>query len=138
VRSLLRFVPYVWRTIKRARLRTSLAVLGAALAMALFAFVRTVDRGVEALAEESDRPVLVVFQDSRFCPLTSYLPARYAPSIRDVEGVDEVLPTLVFINSCRANLDLVTRTAPSSASGSRNAAGCPSAAAPCSAISTCT
>jgi len=108
VRSLLRFFPYVWRTIKRARLRTSLAVLGAALAMALFAFVRTVDRGVEALAEESDRPVLVVFQDSRFCPLTSYLPARYAPSIRDVEGVDEVLPTLVFINSCRANLDLVT------------------------------
>ncbi len=108
MRRLARFVPYVWRTIARARLRTSLAVLGAALAMALFAFVRTVDHGVDALAKESDRPVLVVFQDSRFCPLTSYLPARYAPSIRDVEGVAEVLPTLVFINSCRANLDLVT------------------------------
>jgi putative ABC transport system permease protein len=108
MRRLLAFLPYVARTIVRAWTRTSLTVLGAALAMALFAFVRTVDRGVKELEARASKPLLVVFQDSRFCPLTSNLPVRYAPAIREVEGVDRVLPTLVFINSCRANLDLVT------------------------------
>jgi len=108
MRDLTRFLPYVVRTMRRARMRTVLTVAGAALAMGLFAFVRTVDRGVAELAHRSDEPVLVVFQDSRFCPLTSYLPVRYAGVIREVEGVRAVLPTLVFINSCRANLDLVT------------------------------
>src|SRR5688572_428210 len=76
--------------------------------MALFTFVRTVDDGVDTLAERADQPVLVVFQDSRFCPLTSELPLRYERTIDEVAGVAEVLPTLVFINSCRSNLDLVT------------------------------
>jgi putative ABC transport system permease protein len=108
MRELLAFVPYVLRTATRARMRTLLTLLGAALAMALFAFVRTVDRGVATLRERADQPVLVVFQDSRFCPLTSELPLRYERAIRDVPGVAEVLPTLVFVNSCRSNLDLVT------------------------------
>ena len=108
MRELLAFVPYAVRTALRARSRSLLTVLGAALAMALFTFVRTVDDGVATLAQRADRPVLVVFQDSRFCPLTSELPLRYERAIADVPGVDAVLPTLVFINSCRSNLDLVT------------------------------
>jgi len=108
MREILAFFPYVFRTARRARMRTLLTLLGVALAMALFAFVRTVDAGVARLEDRASRPVLVVFQDSRFCPLTSELPVRYAGPIRDVPGVDRVLPTLVFINSCRANLDLVT------------------------------
>ncbi|MCK6461597.1 MAG: ABC transporter permease [Planctomycetes bacterium] len=108
MRRLLAFLPYVVRTVLRARTRTILTVTGAALAMALFAFVRTVDDGVAQLRARADKPVLVVFQDSRFCPLTSNLPVRYAPAIREIPGVDLVLPTLIFINSCRANLDLVT------------------------------
>ena len=108
MRELLAFLPYALRTALRARMRSLLTVLGAAVAMALFAFVRTVDEGVQALSRAADRPLLVVFQDSRFCPLTSELPLRYADSIRKVPGVARVLPTLVFINSCRSNLDLVT------------------------------
>jgi len=108
MRRLLAFLPYVFRTVRRARTRTILTVTGAALAMALFAFVRTVDTGVAQLRERAGKPLLVVFQDSRFCPLTSNLPVRYAPAIREIKGVDLVLPTLIFINSCRANLDLVT------------------------------
>ena len=106
--DLIAFLPYVLRTALRARLRTVLTVLGAAVALGLFAFMRTVDRGVADLAERSGQPVLVVFEESRFCPLTSEMPVRYAGAIRDVPGVADVLPTLVFINSCRANLDLVT------------------------------
>jgi putative ABC transport system permease protein len=108
MRELLAFVPYVLRTTRRARMRSLLTVLGGALAMMLFAFVVTVDRGVATLADRSAQPVLVVFQDSRFCPLTSELPVRYERQILDVDGVEAVLPTMVFINSCRSNLDLVT------------------------------
>ena len=108
MRELLSFAPYVLRTMLRAGTRSMLTLVGAALAMALFAFVRIVDDGVADLASRSEQPVLVVFQDSRFCPLTSELPMRYERDIRAVPGVAEVLPTLVFINSCRSNLDLVT------------------------------
>ncbi len=108
MRELLAFLPYVVRTTLRARMRSLLTLLGTALAMTLFAFVRTVDDGVADLAARSAQPVLVVFQDSRFCPLTSALPVRYERDIRNVPGVAAVLPTLVFINSCRSNLDLVT------------------------------
>lgn len=108
MRELLAFFPYVLRTAFRARTRSLLTVLGGTLAMMLFAFVRTVDSGVQDLSERTAQPVLVVFQDSRFCPLTSELPVRYERDIRKMEGVQDVLPTLVFINSCRSNLDLVT------------------------------
>ena len=108
MRNPLAFLPYVLRTASRARTRSLLTVLGATLAMMLFAFVRTVDDGVKRLAERTAQPVLVVFQDSRFCPLTSELPVRYEDDIRKIDGVKDVLPTLVFINSCRSNLDLVT------------------------------
>jgi putative ABC transport system permease protein len=108
MRELLAFLPYVARTTLRARMRSLLTLLGTTLAMTLFAFVRTVDDGVADLAARSAQPVLVVFQDSRFCPLTSELPVRYERDILAVPGVAAVLPTLVFINSCRSNLDLVT------------------------------
>lgn len=108
MRELLAFLPYVVRTALRARTRSLLTLLGSALAMMLFAFVRAVDDGVDDLAQRSSRPVLVVFQDSRFCPLTSELPMRYTRAITEVPGVQAVLPTLVFVNSCRSNLDLVT------------------------------
>ena len=99
MREVLSFVPYVLRTALRARSRTILTVIGAAVAMGLFAFVRTVDEGVAELDRRASQPVLVVFQDSRFCPLTSYLPVRYADSIRKIEGVEAVLPTLLFNSS---------------------------------------
>lgn len=108
MRELFAFFPYVVRTALRARMRSLLTVLGGTLAMMLFAFVRTVDDGVQQLSERSAPSVLVVFQDSRFCPLTSALPMRYERQIQQIDGVREVLPTLVFINSCRSNLDLVT------------------------------
>ena len=106
--AFLRLLTYVRRTVLRARTRSLLTILGTALAMGLFAFVRTLEGGVNRLSESSNMPVLVVFQTSRFCPLTSELPVRYADEIRAMDGVESVLPTLLFINACRTNLDLVT------------------------------
>jgi putative ABC transport system permease protein len=104
----LRLLTYVRRTVLRARTRSLLTILGTALAMGLFAFVRTLEGGVDRLSTSSNLPVLVVFQTSRFCPLTSELPVRYADDIRRMDGVESVLPTLLYINACRTNLDLVT------------------------------
>ena len=83
-------------------------MLGTAIALALFAFVRTLEAGVSELERSADAPVLVVFQQSRFCPLTSQLPVRYKDDIAKMDGVEAVLPKLVFVNMCRSNLDLVT------------------------------
>ena len=41
---------------------------------------------VDQLAERTSQPVLVVFQDSRFCPLTSELPVRYERDIRKIDA----------------------------------------------------
>lgn len=108
MKAFFRLLSYVRRTVLRARVRTTLTVLGTALAMGLFAFVRMVEAGVDHMDAAADKPVLVVFQSSRFCPLTSLLPMRYEAAIETMEPVETVLPTLIFINSCRANLDLVT------------------------------
>lgn len=106
--AFLKLLKYVHRTVLRARLRSLLTVLGTALALALFTFVLMLEGGVKRMDEEADQPVLVVFETSRFCPLTSNLPARYGDDIADMDGVESVLPTLLYINSCRANLDLIT------------------------------
>jgi putative ABC transport system permease protein len=106
--AFLRLLTYVRRTILRARTRSLLTLLGTALAMALFAFVNTLEAGVRQLSDSSNQPVLVVFETSRFCPLTSDLPLRYADEVQRMPGVASVLPTLLYINACRTNLDLVT------------------------------
>lgn len=106
--AFLRLLTYVRRTILRARTRSLLTLLGTALALALFAFVSTLEAGVRRLSDAANQPVLVVFQTSRFCPLTSELPMRYIDEVRSMPGVASVLPTLLYINACRTNLDLVT------------------------------
>jgi len=103
-----KFVPYVGKTVVRARTRSLLTVVGTAFALALFAFVKTLEGGVERLSAEAGSPILVVFQQSRFCPLTSELPMRYRETIEGMDGVEAVLPMLLYINQCQANLDLVT------------------------------
>jgi putative ABC transport system permease protein len=106
--TLHRFLPYVGKTVLRARTRSLLTVLGTAFALGLFAFVRTLEAGVDRLEREASAPVLVVFQRSRFCPLTSELPLRYQTTIEAVEGVEAAMPLLLYVNQCQANLDLVT------------------------------
>ena len=105
---LLRFLPYVWKTVRRAPIRSLLTIVGTALALGLFAFVRTLEGGVDRFQESAAKPVVVVFQQSRFCPLTSELPERYRERIESVAGVEETLPTTIYVNMCRSNLDLVT------------------------------
>jgi putative ABC transport system permease protein len=105
---MLRFLPYILKNLWRHRVRTGLTVSGAAVALFVFCFVGAVQEGLGRLKQDrrAERS-LIVFQANRFCPFTSKMPEDYARTIGDVPGVAEVVPIKVFMNNCRASLDVV-------------------------------
>ena len=101
-----RFWPYLLKTLWGHRIRSLLTISGAAVTLFVFAFLLSVQGGLEQLTKQSDS-VLVVFQANKFCPATSHLPQDYDQEIRKLPGVTEVAPIQVFTNNCRASLDVV-------------------------------
>jgi putative ABC transport system permease protein len=99
---------YVLKSLWRHRTRTLLTVSGSAVALFVFTFVGAVQEGLARLTRDrqSERS-LIVFQANRFCPFTSEMPEDYARAIAKIDGVREVIPIRVFMNNCRASLDLV-------------------------------
>lgn len=99
---------YVLKTLWRHRMRTGLTVAGTAVAIFVFCLVASVQEGLQRLTvgEDAERS-LIVFQENRFCPASSRLPADYADRIRKIVGVREVIPIQVWTNNCRASLDIV-------------------------------
>jgi len=105
---MIRFLPYVLKNLWRHRVRTMLTLSGAAVAIFVFAFVGSVQEGLNELTSSqlADKR-LIVFQANRFCPSTSKLPEDYARQVRTVPGVKDAVPVKVFMNNCRASLDVV-------------------------------
>lgn len=105
---MLKFAPYVLKSLLRHRARTFLTVSGTAVAMFVFAFIGAARQGLADMTrgKQAER-TLIVFQANRFCPSTSRLPQDYESTIRKVPGVTDVVPMQVYVNNCRASLDLV-------------------------------
>ncbi|MFO0840933.1 MAG: FtsX-like permease family protein [Gemmataceae bacterium] len=105
---MLKFAPYVLKSLLRHRARTLLTVSGTAVALFVFAFIGAARQGLADMTrgKQAER-TLIVFQANRFCPSTSRLPQDYESTIRKVTGVKDVVPMQVYINNCRASLDLV-------------------------------
>ena len=101
-----RFAPYVLKSLWGHRTRSLLTVSGAGVAVFVFCFVLSVQEGLSRLTSQDDS-VLVVFQANKFCPATSHLPQDYEQVIRQIDGVQEVVPIQVFTNNCRASLDVI-------------------------------
>src|SRR5258708_3657903 len=103
-----KFAPYVIKNLWRHRTRTALTVSGSAVALFVFCFVGAVQEGLADLTrnDQAER-TLIVFQANRFCPATSRLPEDYSRRIAKLDGVQEVVPIKVFMNNCRASLDLI-------------------------------
>ncbi|MFL5339062.1 MAG: ABC transporter permease, partial [Gemmataceae bacterium] len=99
---------YILKSLWRHRTRTALTVSGAAVALVVFTFVGAVQDGLASLTRgaATDR-TLIVFQANRFCPSTSRLPEDYARTIAKIDGVRDVVPVQVFMNNCRASLDVI-------------------------------
>jgi putative ABC transport system permease protein len=105
---MLKYAPYVLKGLTRHWARTLLTASGAAVALFVFVFIGAARQGVADMTRgPGAERVLVVFQANRFCPSTSRLPESYAGLIRKVQGVRSVVPIQVFVNNCRASLDLV-------------------------------
>jgi putative ABC transport system permease protein len=103
-----KFAPYVFKSLWRHRTRTLLTVSGSAVALFVFCFIGAVQEGMARLTgDRTAERKLIVFQANRFCPSTSRLPEDYARQIAQVAGVADVVPIQVFMNNCRASLDLV-------------------------------
>ena len=98
----------VLKNLLRHRGRTLLSIGGVASALALLVLVESLALGLERVMSgtESAR-TLVVYRKNRYCPQTSFLPEWYAAEIETLEGVESVLPVKVYLNNCRASLDVV-------------------------------
>jgi len=97
------------RNMRRRMGRTALTVAGVASALALLVLVESLGTGLSRAMDATDAArTLVVFRDNRYCPQTSFLPESYTRRIENVDGVERVLPVKIFLNNCRASLDLVT------------------------------
>jgi putative ABC transport system permease protein len=105
---MIKFLPYVLKSLMRHRARTLLTVSGTAVALFVFTFIGSARQGLDDLTrgQRAER-TLIVFQANRFCPSTSRLPQDYEATIRKQPGVRDVVPMQVYVNNCRASLDLV-------------------------------
>ena len=105
---MLKFIPYVLKSLWRHRARTLLTVSGTAVALLVFCFIGAVQQGLLAITTGEDAGrTLIVFQENRFCPLSSRLPQDYGMTIAKLPGVKDVIPIKVFTNNCRASLDAI-------------------------------
>ncbi|MFN0018614.1 MAG: ABC transporter permease [Pirellulaceae bacterium] len=103
-----KFAPYVFKSLWRHRSRTLLTVSGSAVALFVFCFVGSVQRGLARLTEDQQAlRTLIVFQENRFCPASSKLPEDYIRTVAKLPGVKDVVPIKVYTNNCRASLDVV-------------------------------
>jgi len=99
----------VLKNLLRRKGRTLFTVLGVASALALLVLVESLAVGLDRAMSATDAArTLVVYRQNRYCPQTSFLPESYTRRIEDLAGVEGVLPVKVFLNNCRASLDLVT------------------------------
>ena len=105
---MLRFLPYILKTLWGHRTRTLLTVSGTAVALFVFSFVGSLQEGLTRLLNDqrNDR-TLISFQANRFCPSTSKLPEDYARRIVKLPGVKGAVPIQLYMNNCRASLDVV-------------------------------
>ena len=105
---MMKFIPYVLKTLWRHRSRTILTVTGSAVAIFVFCFVGAVQQGMNDLqTRQESEGTLISFQKNKFCPATSHLPQDYDQQIEKLDGVKDVVPVQVFTNNCRASLDVV-------------------------------
>jgi putative ABC transport system permease protein len=103
-----RFAPYILKNLWRHRTRTALTISGSAVALFLFSFFGAVQQGLDNLTrQQQNERTLIVFQANKFCPFTSKLPQDYDRTILKQPGVADAVPIQLFMNNCRASLDLV-------------------------------
>lgn len=105
---MIRFFPYVLKTLWRHRTRSLLTIIGAGVALFVFCFIGSIHEGMRDLeARAAASQSLIAFQVNKFCPATSHLPQDYDRKLAKLDGVRQVVPIQVLTNNCRASLDVI-------------------------------
>jgi putative ABC transport system permease protein len=104
----MKLMKLIRKNLRRRPMRTALTIGGVMCAMLLLLLVESMSAGLDAALSGAEAArTLIVYQQNRYCPQTSLMPEWYAKRIEEVDGVDSVLPLKVYLNNCRASLDLV-------------------------------
>jgi putative ABC transport system permease protein len=104
----MKILKLIRKNLGRRPMRTALTVGGVLCAMLLLVLVESMSAGLDAALSGSETArTLIVYQQNRYCPQTSNMPEWYAKRIAEVDGVESVLPVKIFLNNCRASLDLI-------------------------------
>ncbi len=97
------------KNLRRRPMRTALTLAGVACAMLLLVLVESLSGGLDrALSGSEAARTLIVYRLNRYCPQTSFLPEYYEQQIAKLDGVESVLPVKIYLNNCRASLDIVS------------------------------
>lgn len=89
----MKFLPLIWSTLWRSRMRTLLTFLSIAVAFVLFALLRTLESGfLQGVRVAGDDRLIVTFKAG----LTNVLPYAYRSQIERVAGVVGVTPVFPF------------------------------------------
>lgn len=97
------------KNLRRRPMRTALTLAGVACAMLLLVLVESLSGGLDrALSGSEAARTLIVYRLNRYCPQTSFLPEYYGAQIAKLDGVESVLPVKIYLNNCRASLDIVS------------------------------
>ena len=97
------------KNLRRRPMRTALTLAGVACAMLLLVLVESLSGGLDrALSGSESARTLIVYRLNRYCPQTSFLPEYYEQQIAKLDGVQSVLPVKIYLNNCRASLDIVS------------------------------
>lgn len=92
----------------RHRTRSLLTIIGVATGMFLYTSVETLQSALGVMTKETaNDTTLVVYRENRYCPATSKLPEHYLSEIRNIDGVEEVVPIQIAVNNCGASLDVI-------------------------------
>jgi putative ABC transport system permease protein len=108
LRAPLNLLMLAGKQLTRHRARSLLTMAGVVTGMFLFATVETLQTSLkEATEVTAADTTLVVYRENRFCPATSRLPEHYQDQIRELDGVEEVIPIQIVVNNCGASLDII-------------------------------
>lgn len=104
----MKLLKLIRKNLRRRPMRTALTIGGVFCAMLLLTLVESMSSGLDAALSGTEASrTLIVYQQNRYCPQTSSMPEGYARQIEKIDGVVSVLPVKLFLNNCRASLDLV-------------------------------
>jgi putative ABC transport system permease protein len=104
----MRLLSFTLKNARRNPVRTTLTLVGVAVAIFIFTAVLSLNHGLDRMLQVSaGDDVLVVFDKYQGCPPLSKLPVAHQRQIEELPGVADTAATLFLLSACSRATDLV-------------------------------